>query len=186
MLGLEGVGYQGKQGIADRYAYLPLIGLFIMISWGVADSAGRRRVPAAALRGAIAAALLWLTIASYRQIGFWKDNVTLWSHALDITRDNFLAENNLGRALIQQGRAEEGVAHFYRAAEIYPDDPVSNFNIGLYEQKRGNYSIAIARFKKTLSVTRDPELRAAAMKNLRTAYAPSGQEENAERLNVPR
>ncbi len=169
MLGLEGVGYQGKQGIADRYAYLPFIGLFIMICWGVAEWAGRRRISPVLLRGVSIVVLLALSILSYRQIGFWRDNVSLWSHALDVTQNNFLAENNLGRALLQQGRVEEGVAHFYRAAEIYPDDPVSNFNLGIYEQTRGDYAAAMARYIKTLSVTRDPELRAAALKNLAAA-----------------
>ena len=170
MLGLEGVGYQGKQGIADRYAYLPFIGLFIMISWGLAELAEQKRVPLVVQRGVSIGLLAGLWLVSYRQLDYWRDNITLWSHALAVTQGNFLAENNLGRALVQQGRAAEGVAHFYQAAEIYPDDPVSNFNIGIYEQKRGNYNAAIERFQKTLSVTRDPELRAAASKNLAAAY----------------
>ncbi|HTV64744.1 MAG TPA: tetratricopeptide repeat protein [Bryocella sp.] len=175
MLGLEGVGYQGKQGIADRYAYLPFIGLFLMICWGVAELAERIRVSPWLVKAASIALLIALAIVSYRQIGYWRDNVTLWSHALDVTQNNFLAENNLGRALLQQGQVSEGVAHFYRAAEIYPDDPVSNFNIGLYEQKQGNYSAAIARFQKTLAITRDPELRAAAAKSLAAAYDKLGR-----------
>ena len=114
MLGLEGVGYQGKQGIADRYAYLPFIGLFIMICWGVAGWAEGRRVPALLLRGASLAVLLALGAVTYRQVGYWRDNVTLWTHAIEVTQDNFLAENNLGKVLLQQGRAQEGVAHFYQ------------------------------------------------------------------------
>lgn len=169
MLGLEGIGYQGKQGIADRYAYLPFIGLFLMICWGLAELAARQRIPLVQQRLAGVAILLALWLVSYRQLGYWRDNVTLWSHALAVTQGNFLAENNLGRALIQQGRSAEGIAHFYKAAEIYPDDPVSNFNLGLYEQQRGNYPAAVVRFRKTLSVTRDPELRATALKNLATA-----------------
>ncbi len=169
MLGLEGVGYQGKQGIADRYAYLPFIGLFIMVCWGVAEWGERRRISSAVLRGVSAVVLLTLSAVTYRQIGYWHDNVTLWSHALEVTQGNFLAENNLGKALLAEGRVTEGVAHFYKASEIYPDDPVSNFNIGIYEQRQGNYSAAIARFLKTLSVTRDPELRAAATKDLASA-----------------
>ncbi len=182
MLGLEGVGYQGKQGIADRYAYLPFIGLFIMVCWGLAEWAERTHVSIRIVRAVTVAVLLAMTIVTYRQIGYWRDNVTLWSHALDVTQGNFLAENNLGRALLQQGRTQEGVAHFYKAASIYPDDPVSNFNIGLYEQKRGNYSAAIERFRKTLSITRDPELRAAALKNLNAALTQVGGVNDAQQL----
>ena len=169
MLGLEGVGYQGKQGIADRYAYLPFIGLFLMVSWGIADFAKQRGLSPAVLRGISLAALIALATVTYRQIGYWKDNITLWSHGIDVTQGNFLAENNLGKALLQQGRVEDGVAHFYKAAALYPDDPVSNLNVGLYEQKKGNYSAAIERYQKTLSITRDPELRAAAMRYMTAA-----------------
>jgi tetratricopeptide (TPR) repeat protein len=110
-----------------------------------------------------------LCALSDRQLSYWRDNITLWSHALEVTQGNFLAENNLGKALLQQGRLEEGAVHFYRAAEIYPNDPVSNFNIGIYEQKRGHYSSAIQRYQTTLNVTRDPELRAAAARNMAAA-----------------
>jgi tetratricopeptide (TPR) repeat protein len=174
MLGLAGVGYQGKQGIADRYAYLPFIGLFIMLSWGVAALAEQRQVPLAAMRAFCAAVLLCLGIASYRQLGYWQDNVTLWSHALDVTSGNFLAENNLGKALLTEGKLEEGVAHFYKAAALYPDDPVSNLNIGIYEQKRGNCSAAIERYKKTVSITQDNQLKAAALVNMATCYRQLG------------
>jgi len=180
MLGLEGVGYQGKQGIADRYAYLPFIGLFIMISWGVATLAETKHAPLAAVRAVCAAVLLCLGIVSYRQVGYWQNNVTLWSHALDVTSGNFLAENNLGKALLTEGKVEDGVAHFYKAAAIYPDDPVSNLNIGIYEQTRGNFSVAIARYKKTVAVTRDNQLKAAAFMNMATCYRLLGDSVNAQ------
>ncbi len=175
MLGLEGVGYQGKQGLADRYAYLPFIGLFIMICFGLTDWAQQKRVSRLVLSSVSIAVLLALGAATYRQVSYWKDNVTLWSHALAVTQANFLAENNLGKALVQQGRGEEGAAHFYKAAAIYPADPVSNLNVGIYEQTRGNYAAAIERYKKTLSMTRDPELRAAALKNMAAAYRQLGE-----------
>ena len=180
MLGLEGVGYQGRQGIADRYAYLPFIGLFLMICWGVADWAEQKKIPAAALRAISAVALLALGIAAYRQLGYWKDNVTLWTHAVTVTDGNFLAENNLGKALVNEGRAEEGVTHFYKAASIYPDDPVSNLNIGIYEQKRGNYAAAIEHYQKTVSITRDNQLKAAAYRNMAACYRQLGNPGGAQ------
>lgn len=174
MLGFAGVGYQGKQGIADRYAYLPFIGLFIMICWAVADWAQQKHLPTALLRAVSAAVLLALGLIAYRQLGYWRDNVTLWSHALAVTDGNFLAENNLGKALLADGRTEEGVAHFYKAVAIYPDDPVGNMNIGLYEQKRGNLFAAIERYKKTVTLTRDPELKAGAYSNMAACYRQLG------------
>jgi tetratricopeptide (TPR) repeat protein len=174
MLGFAGVGYQGKQGIADRYAYLPFIGLFIMICWAVADWAQQKHLPTAVLRGVSAAVLIALGLVAYRQLGYWRDNVTLWSHAVAVTDGNFLAENNLGKALLADGRTEEGVAHFYKAVAIYPDDPVGNMNIGLYEQNRGNLFAAIERYKKTVTLTRDPELKAGAYNNMAACYRQLG------------
>jgi tetratricopeptide (TPR) repeat protein len=176
---LEGVGYQGKQGIADRYAYLPFIGLFIMICWGVAEWAKRSDMPVTILRGASVAVLCGLGIVAYRQVGFWRDNVTLWTHAVQVTRGNFLAENNLGKALLSDGRAEEGIAHFFKAVAIYPADPVANLNIGIYEQKRGNYPAAIERYRRTINLTRDRELKLAAWTNMAAAYRQLGDTEDA-------
>jgi tetratricopeptide (TPR) repeat protein len=174
MLGLEGVGYQGKQGIADRYAYLPFIGLFIMICWGVADWAEQKHLPATILRSVSVALLLALGLTAYRQVGYWQSDFALWSHAAQVTDGNFLAENNLGKALLAEGRTEEGISHFYKAVAIYPDDPVGNLNIGIYEQKQGNFSAAIARYQKTISVTHDSEVKAAAWNNMAAAYRRLG------------
>ena len=180
MLGLEGVGYQGKQGIADRYAYLPFIGLFIMICWGIAEWAEQKHLPAAVLRVACIAVLIALGEVAYRQLGYWQDNVTLWSHAVQVTDGNFLAENNLGKALVAAGRADEAVTHFYKAVAIYPADPVGNLNIGIYEQTRGDFPAAIERYKKTISLTHDPELKAAAWNNMATAYRQLGDFTDAQ------
>jgi len=174
MLGFAGVGYQGKQGIADRYAYLPFIGLFIMTCWAIADWAEQKHLPTGVLRGVSTAILLVLGLVAYRQLGYWRNNVTLWSHALAVTDGNFLAENNLGKALLADGRTDEGIAHFYRAVAIYPDDPVGNLNIGIYEQRRGNFLAAIERYRKTISLTRDPELKAAAYTNMAACYRQLG------------
>jgi Flp pilus assembly protein TadD len=180
MLGFAGVGYQGKQGIADRYAYLPFIGLFIMICWAVADWAEQKHLPAVALRAVSAVVLVVLGLVAYRQLGYWRDNVTLWSHALAVTQNNFLAENNLGKALLADGRTDEGIAHFYKAVAIYPDDPVGNLNIGIYEQKRGNYFAAIERYKKTVGLTRDTELKAGAYSNMAACYRQLGDANAAQ------
>ncbi len=174
MIGLEGVGYLGRQGMADRYAYLPFIGLFLMICWGVAEFAARRKVSVMWLAGASAAVLLALAVVAHRQIGYWSDNVTLWSHTAEVTSGNFLAENNLGRILMSQGEEEQGIVHFRRAVAIYPDDPVGNFNLGTYEQQHGNLKSATEHFKKAI---RGPDLalRAAAFERMGKAYRDLGE-----------
>ena len=124
--------------------------------------------------------LVVLGLVAYRQLGYWRDNVTLWSHALAVTQNNFLAENNLGKALLADGRTDEGIAHFYKAVAIYPDDPVGNLNIGIYEQKRGNYFAAIERYKKTVGLTRDTELKAGAYSNMAACYRQLGDANAAQ------
>src|SRR5208283_1726560 len=122
MLGLQPVGYKGMQGIADRYAYLPFIGLFIMLCWGVADFVSQRKsgIRSAWLAGASCAMLLLLATMTHRQLSYWNDNATLWSHTLQVTGPNWLAENNLGKILMSEGQEEAGIAHFFRAVAIFP------------------------------------------------------------------
>ena len=176
MLGLQPVGYKGMQGIADRYAYLPLIGLFIMICWGAADLVPRRDPGGrlAWLGGLGIAVLLVLAVMTHRQITYWSDNASLWSHALQVTGANWLAENNLGKILMSQGKEDEGVAHFFRAVAIYPNDPVSNMNIALYEQKRGNLPDAVTHFKVAITMSHDNALKVAALDSLGRAYTDLG------------
>jgi protein O-mannosyl-transferase len=176
MIGLQPVGYKGMQGIADRYAYLPFIGLFIMVCWGVADLVPKRgsRTRSALLAGLSLAVLLVLAGIARRQIGYWSNNATLWSHALQVTGPNWLAENNLGKILMSEGQQEAGIAHFFRATAIYPNDPVSNMNIALYEQKRGNLPDAVNHFKIAITMSHDNKLKIAALNNLGQAYTDLG------------
>ncbi len=171
MLGLKQVG---AQAMADRYAYLPFIGLFIMICWAVADWLEERHVSTAWLAAPSIAVLLALAIVTHRQISYWNDYVSLWSHALQVTSGNWQAENNLGMALLRQGRMEDAIPHFRAAAAIAPDDPVSNMNIGIYESSHGNALLAIEYYKKTLRLARNPKLKADAYNNLGYAYKDLG------------
>jgi protein O-mannosyl-transferase len=175
MLGLQPVGYKGMQGIADRYAYLPFIGLFIMLCWGVPDLVAVRTATSKRwLIGLSLALLLVLAAVAHRQLTYWSDNSSLWSHTLQVTGPNWLAENNLGRLLVSEGREEEGAAHLYRAVAIYPNDPVSNMNIALYEQKHGNLSEAVTHFKIAITMSHDEKLKIAALNNLARAYTDLG------------
>ena len=176
MLGLQPVGYKGMQGIADRYAYLPFIGLFIMLCWGVSDllagcTAATKRTW---FTGLSLAVLLALAVLTHRQLTYWSDNASLWSHTVQVTGPNWLAENNLGKILMSEGREDEGMAHFFRAVSIYPNDPVSNMNIALYEQKHGNLSDAVTHFKVAITMSHDEKLKIAALNGLGRAYSDLG------------
>ena len=179
MIGLVQVGYQA---MADRYAYLPFIGLFIMVCWGIADWAEQKNISAALLAGASAAVLLALTLVAHRQIGYWSDSITLWSHALEVTDDNWVAEDNLGSLMLFQGKAEAGMPHFRRAVAINPSDPISNLNLGFYEYQHGNLQQAIERYQNVInaSARSSQVLRMQAFNNLGLLYRDVGDNLRAE------
>ncbi len=171
MIGLMQVG---TQTMADRYAYLSFVGLFVMVCWLVAEWAGQVRLSPGLLRVASVVALLALALVSYRQVNFWNDHITLWTHALEVTNNNWVAENNLGTALLKTGRMEEAIPHFRAAVALDPSDPNSTMNIGTYEQSHGNLSAAIQMYKRAAEIARNPKVKARAYNNLAYAYKDSG------------
>ncbi|MGA8877077.1 MAG: tetratricopeptide repeat protein [Candidatus Korobacteraceae bacterium] len=173
LIPMIGVVQVGMQGMADRYAYLPFIGIYLMICWGVAELAQQRRL-ARALPAACIAVLLALMIVTYRQVGYWQDDVTLWSHAAQVTRGNYVAEDNLGEALVDEGKMEEAMPHFFRAVAVFPADPTANLNIGAYEQAHQNFSSAIAQYNQVLRYTTNLAVRRKALMNMADAYQSLG------------
>jgi protein O-mannosyl-transferase len=169
MVPMIGLVQVGSQAMADRYAYLPFIGLFVIAVWGSADIANRfairEYVAAAAL-----AILITFCVLTYRQLAYWHDDFSLWSHTLAVTHRNFVAEDNFGNALIKAGKYDEGIAHFRNAAEIEPGDPVSEVNLGIYAQQHGDLQEAAARYQYALQLASDPQVRAAAYANLGGVY----------------
>lgn len=142
-----------RQAMADRYAYLSFIGLFILISWGVAEFAEPLHISRIWLRGVSVAVLLALAVVTYRQIGFWGDNLALWSHTLEVTQGNFLAENIVGSTLMDQGDLDEALPHFQAAIEIDPSNADTYMYIGAYDQQTGKLPQAIAQYEKAITLT---------------------------------
>jgi tetratricopeptide (TPR) repeat protein len=169
MVPMIGLVQVGNQAMADRYAYLPFIGLFVMAVWGIAELANRLSIQKYVAAGAIAIVILFSAL-TYRQLAYWHDDFSLWSHTLAVTPRNFVAEDNFGNALIKAGKYEEGIAHFRKAAEIEPGDPVSEVNLGIYAQQHGDLQQAAARYQYALQLASDPQVRAAAYANLGGVY----------------
>jgi protein O-mannosyl-transferase len=170
----------GNQAMADRYTYIPYIGLFVMIAWGLADLAERTKltlpikiVPAAA----VLAVLFFLT---YRQASYWHDSLSLWGHALAVTSNNFVAEDGFGGALVDLGRTDEAYPHFIRAAQLQPHDPASHSNIGAYLHQHGRPSEAIPQYETAISLTSDARLLATTYANLGSAYSDLGDYPKSE------
>jgi tetratricopeptide (TPR) repeat protein len=131
-----GILQAGDQAMADRFAYVPLIGLFIGLVWTVTDLAARWPRRVLVLGTAAALALGACVTTTSRQLGYWKDSITLFEHALSVTDDNFIAHNNLGTAYALEFRYKEAFQHFRACTELRPKfaDAYCNWGIALKEQ----------------------------------------------------
>jgi hypothetical protein len=176
MIGLVQVG---RQAMADRYAYLPLLGIFIMVCWGVTEWAAKKRLPAAVLPAVSIVVVLALSIVARRQIGYWADNVILWTHTIQVTPPNYVAQDNLGGALMGHKRLDEAVVHFREAEAIHPVDPISTFNIGFYDQQHGDLYGAIEQYKKAIILTTSPSVKIQAWQDMGFAYRSLGNSQQA-------
>jgi len=174
-----GIVQFGEAAMADRYAYIPLIGIFVMIAFGIADLAQRMNLSSWAWLPA-AAALVVLALTTHAQIDYWQSSKDLWSHALAVTENNFVAEDNLGGALILEGKEEQAHAHFEAAALINPNDPLSHSNLGTYALSHGLMSEAIQQYQAAVKVTSDPGLLAQTYANLGAAYRAIGDADLAQ------
>ncbi len=171
MIGIKQVG---TQAMADRYGYLPFVGLFIMVCWLIGDWAGQIRPRLTLVRGLAVVVLIAFSMLAHAQVELWDDYITLWTHALDVTHNNWVAENNLGTALLKQGRAEEAIPHFRAAYIDYPYDANCILNLGVYEQLHHHYPEAIEWYKKATEVARNPRTQSRAFNNLGYAYKATG------------
>ena len=179
MIGLVQVGVQA---MADRYAYLPFIGLFIIVCWGAADWAKQRQLAPAWQAGVSLAVLLALAVTARRQLDQWRDNNLLWSRVValetqtvEANPNNWVAEDVLAHALLKMGEVDEAMPHFRAAVAINPSDPDSNVNIGAYDQNQNHLVGAIEQYKKVIAITQntrkqDAQNRTQAFSNMGFAY----------------
>jgi tetratricopeptide (TPR) repeat protein len=177
MIGLVQVG---AQAMADRYAYIPFVGLFLMVTWLAADWAKAHQLSARWLAIPAISYLLVLGTLTYRQVGYWHDIPSFWTRTLVLTENNYVAHDTLGEFLASQGRTEEAAAHFRAALAIRPDDLPANLNLGTYEHGRGNLPAAIDRYQMVALHAGDVGLRATAYGNLGSAYRQMGESMKAK------
>jgi tetratricopeptide (TPR) repeat protein len=166
----------GGQSMADRYTYIPLIGLFILIAWGGAGLLERwlsRRV----LALSAGVVLLGILTCSWLQVRHWKDSITLFTHAIGVTVNNALAHNSLGSALAWEGRLEEAESHYREALRIMPNQAIAHYNLGVTLATKGRYEEAIAHYKEALRIKPD---YADAHNNLGVALKSQWKFEEAE------
>ncbi|HXC50073.1 MAG TPA: tetratricopeptide repeat protein [Candidatus Limnocylindrales bacterium] len=174
----SGIIQFGGQAIADRYSYIPHIGLFLMLTWGAADLFERWQVPRAAIAGVAVLLLGGLAARTSDQLGYWSSSVALFERAIAVTDGNYMAHNNLGVALDDLGREEDAAKHYAEAVRINPTWPEALNNYGIALARRGQFGEARSRFEEALRIR--PAF-AKAENNLGTTY---GREQNFDEAIV--
>ena len=141
--------------IADRFAYVPLIGLFIIIAWGVPDLVARWRYKKIVLATTAAAVVLTLTATTWFQNRYWANSIALFKHSLDVTKDNDVAHQKLGEALATQGKTDEAIRHYYEALRIKPDLVAARLNLGVTLREEDKINEAMEHFSMVLQAKPD-------------------------------
>ena len=163
-----GIIQVGGQGMADRYTYVPLIGIFIGIAFGLAELAGHYPWARLAVPLAAAASLVALFPVTRVQTGTWAGSEALFGHALAVTSDNWMAHNNLGVVLFEKGRKQEAIAHYEEAIRINPDFAEAQNNLGVALDQENRTSEAMEHFHQALRIKPDS---VQALDNLGLALA---------------
>ncbi len=149
VLGIVQVGYQA---MADRYAYVPAIGLFLLLAWGVPDLAATLKYRRQLLATATALVLILLTGATLLQVSYWQGSLPLFCHALQVTEKNHIAHLALGTFLLGRGSSAEAAVHFAEALRIKPDLAEAHNNLGIVFLERGDMAGAMARFAEAIRI----------------------------------
>lgn len=166
----------GGQAHADRYAYIPTVGLYIMAVWMASNFFERWRHKRLILGAAAVLLLIPLGVLAQRQLSHWKDSRALWEHAIRNTAGNFVAHANLGSYLRRQGKTEKAIAHYHEALRIKPDYAAAHNHLGAALGRKGKTTVAIAHFRQALQSRPD---YGPAHNNMGAALLSQGKTEAA-------
>jgi tetratricopeptide (TPR) repeat protein len=167
-----GLVQSGAQSYADRYTYIPYIGLFIMIAWGLPEFLSKWPQRKIALGIAAVMVLTAMGIGTYRQAGYWNNSTTLFSHAIEVTQDNDVAYNNLGVAYDGLGRGAEAIDAYKQAIRIRPEHAEAYNNLGNIYRRLGRWQDAVDAHEQAIKIKPDD---AKASYNLGVAYDALGR-----------
>lgn len=173
VIGLVQVGWQAH---ADRYTYLPQIGVYLLLVWGVADLTAKWRRRETVVGSVTAFAIVALMLVTWKQVGYWSSAISLWRHTLAVTTHNDVAERGLGTALIKLGEIDEAIAHDRTALRIRPGDINGLTNLANALMEKGEFAEAIQHYREL--VRRQPN-DSESHRNLGKALYKSGQRDAA-------
>ncbi len=161
-----GIVQVGRQGWADRYAYIPLIGIFVVLMWLGSELLQRAHISRQLAGTAVVAMIVGYASISYRQIHYWHDSYTLFSRALEVTTNNSIAEDNLGEALVELGHPELAIPHFRAAVRISPTTATPYYNLGTLFQMQDRLEEAKRQYLSALQYSSDSQELAQTHNNL--------------------
>ena len=167
----------GSQALADRYAYLPLVGIYIAIAWLLRDWASHQARRQQALALVAAAVVLACMTASWRQAGTWRTSTHVHQHAIEVTKNNYFAHSNLGLVLRGQSELTRAVEHLESAVRIKPDFAFAHTNLGVAYELEGELGRAAAAHERAIEIKPD---YAKAHVNLAVALLKMGNLDQAE------
>ncbi len=171
-----GIVQVGQQAIADRYSYLPLIGLFVTVVWAAAQLPVHWPRTRCLLGAGAAAVIAACAVLTWQQTGHWRNSESLFRHALAATRDNAVAHNNLGVSFLEAGNLEVAEGHFAEAVRLKPNYSEGLANLGLRREKQGRVEEARDLFERSLKA----RPTAPAHYNLANLLTGQGQLDEAE------
>jgi Flp pilus assembly protein TadD len=176
LIPVVGVVQVGSQSMADRYTYLPLIGVFIIFAWGADAWCANWRVPRPLVIFVAAIILAACAARTRDQLGYWQNGGTLFRHALAVTENNTVACNNFGAWLVDQGQTDEAMDFFQKSLRMNPDNAATLYNLGEIQARLGNLDAAENYYRHALQI--DPDY-ADALYNLGNALTRLGRVDEA-------
>jgi protein O-mannosyl-transferase len=165
----------GVQAMADRYAYLSFIGLFICVIWSVNEFVREESVPTAFLVAPAVLLLGTLGMLTRHQITYWHDSITLWNRALEVAPQNPFADNALGYALAQKGDVEAAIAHFDAAENMHYYGTVDLLSIAAYKRDHGHVREAVEEYGRAFALAPNPKLRSLVLSRVATVFLQIGE-----------
>jgi tetratricopeptide (TPR) repeat protein len=176
MIPVIGIVQISNYSHADRYTYLPQIGLYLIVAWAATGLLARRRHGRWLLGALASAVLVVLMLCARTQVSYWKDSQTLWEHTLTVSGDTDVAHNNLGMDLLEKGKPDEAIEQYQEALKANPAYYPAHDNLGVALARKGKPDEAMAQFQQALKINHHDDM---AYNNLGLALAQTGHWDEA-------
>ena len=176
LLPVIGLVQVGGQAMADRYTYVPFIGLFVMVAWGISEATAEWRHRNTILSLSAAAVLLGCLVSTWMQAGYWRNSESLYFEAIRVAGDNYMAYHHLGMAYTNQGRFDQAIAMYKKSIAVDPSYSHAYNNLGIVYARQGRFNEAVDNLKFAIRLN---PINVSFYRNLALAYSQQGKKEEA-------